>query len=83
MEKGIGILFFPAKRQGIIAGPTDMSSSCMPAVPVRQEVLSSGYQEGYTLTGPSQYETSQVLNNSDIVHFDMVTHMKSTRARHL
>ena len=78
MEKGISIPFFPAKGQGIIAGPPDMSSSCMPAVPVRQEVLSGGYQEGYTLTGPSQYEISQVLNNSDIVHFNTVSQVKST-----
>ncbi|MEI6842400.1 MAG: hypothetical protein WCK53_14120 [Methanomicrobiales archaeon] len=30
------------------------------------------------MTGPSQYESSQVLNNSDIVHFNTVSQVKST-----
>ncbi|MCX6699404.1 MAG: hypothetical protein NTV68_05685 [Methanomicrobiales archaeon] len=45
---------------------------------IGQEVLSGGYQDGSILTGPSQYENSQMLNNSDIVHFDTVSQVKST-----
>ena len=50
----------------------------VPPLGIGQEVLSGGYQDGYILTGPSQYESSQVLNNSDIVHFDIVSRVKST-----
>jgi len=49
-----------------------------PPLGIGQEVLSGGYQDGYILTGPSQYESSQVLNNSDIVHFDTMSQVKST-----
>ena len=37
-----------------------------------------GYQDGYILTGPSQYESSQVLNNSYIVHFDTVSQVQTS-----
>ena len=50
----------------------------VPPPGIGQEVLSGGYQDGYILTGPSQYESSQVLNNSDIVHIDTITQVKST-----
>ena len=50
----------------------------VPPLGIGQEVLSGGYQDGYILTGPSQYESSQVLNNSDIVHFYTVSQVKST-----
>ncbi len=50
----------------------------VPPLGTGQEVLSGGYQDGYILTGPSQYESSQVLNNSDIVHFYTVSQVKST-----
>jgi hypothetical protein len=49
-----------------------------PPLATGQEVLSGGYQDGYILTGPSQYESSQVLNNSDIVHFDTVSQVQSS-----
>ena len=35
-------------------------------------------QDGYILTGPPQYESSQVLNNSDIVRFDTVNQLQTT-----
>jgi hypothetical protein len=35
-------------------------------------------KDGYIFTGPSQYESSQVLNNSDIVHFDTVSQVQSS-----
>ena len=50
----------------------------VPPPGIGQEVLSGGYQDGYILTGPSQYENSQVLNNSDIVHFNTVSKVQST-----
>ena len=43
-----------------------------------QELLSGGYQDGYILTGPSQYESSQKLNNSDIVHFDTASQLQTS-----
>jgi hypothetical protein len=49
-----------------------------PPLAIGQEVLSAGYQDSFILTGPSQYESSQVLNNSDIVHFDTMTQVKSS-----
>ncbi len=45
---------------------------------IGQEVLSGGYQDGYILTGPSQYESSQKLNNSDIVHFETVSQVQTS-----
>jgi hypothetical protein len=48
-----------------------------PPLATGQEILSGGYQDGFILTGPSQYESSQVLNNSDIVHFDTMSQVKS------
>jgi hypothetical protein len=45
---------------------------------IGQEILSGGYQDGFILTGPSQYENSQVLNNSDIVHFDTMSPVQSS-----
>ena len=78
MEKRIVILFFLAKGLCIVAGPPGTSCSRMPAVPVRQEVLSGGDQGGYILIGPSQYESSQKPNNSAIVHFDTVSQVQST-----
>jgi hypothetical protein len=50
----------------------------IPPLAIGQEVLSGGYQDGFILTGPSQYESSQSLNNSDIVHFGTVSQVKST-----
>jgi len=52
----------------------------IPPLAIGQEVLSGGYQDNYILTGPSQYESSQVLNNSDIVHFDMMSRVQSSGA---
>ena len=49
----------------------------VPQLNIGQEVLSCVYQDGYILTGPSQYETSQVLNNSDIVHFETVIQVQT------
>ncbi len=50
----------------------------VPPLDIGHEVLSGGYQDGYILTGPSQYESSQVLNNSDIVHFDTMSQVQSS-----
>ncbi|MEI6841488.1 MAG: hypothetical protein WCK53_09490 [Methanomicrobiales archaeon] len=50
----------------------------VPPLGIGQEVLSGGYQDGFILTGPSQYESSQVLNNSDIVHFDTVSQVQTS-----
>jgi hypothetical protein len=49
-----------------------------PPLAIGQEVLSGGYQDSFILTGPSQYESSQVLNNSDIVHFDTMSQVQSS-----
>jgi hypothetical protein len=50
----------------------------VPPLGIGQEVLNGGYQDGFILTGPSQYESSQVLNNSDIVHFDTMSQVQSS-----
>jgi hypothetical protein len=49
-----------------------------PPLAIGQEVLSGGYQDGFIFTGPSQYENSQVLNNSDIVHFNSMSRVQSS-----
>ena len=41
-------------------------------------MLGGSYQDGYILTGPSRYESSQKLNNSDIVHFDTVSQVQTS-----
>lgn len=50
----------------------------VPPLGVGQEVLSGGWQDNYILTGPSQYKSTQTVNNSDIVHFDTVSQVQST-----
>ena len=45
---------------------------------IGQEVRSGGYQNRYILTGPPQYENPQVLNNSDIVHFDTMSQVQTS-----
>ncbi|MCX6699005.1 MAG: hypothetical protein NTV68_03615 [Methanomicrobiales archaeon] len=40
-----------------------------PPLGIGHEVLSGGYHDGYILAGPSQYESSQVLNNSQYRSF--------------
>ena len=50
----------------------------VPPLGIGQEVLSGGYQDRYILTGPSQYESSQVLNNSDIVHFATASQVQTS-----
>jgi hypothetical protein len=50
----------------------------IPPLAIGQEVLSGGYQDSFILTGTSQYESSQVLNNSDIVHFDTMSQVQSS-----
>jgi len=80
----IDVAFMGSSDQSLV-GSSDMTwvvsngdLSKTPPLGIGQEVLSGGYQNGYILTGPSQYESSQVLNNSDIVHFDTVSQVKST-----
>ncbi len=41
-------------------------------------MLGGSYQDGYILTGPSRYESSQKLNNSDIVYFDTVSQVQTS-----
>ena len=80
----IDVAFMGSSDQSLV-GSSDMTwvvsngdLSKTPPLGIGQEVLSGGYQDGYILTGPSQYESSQVLNNSDIVHFNTVSLVKST-----
>ena len=80
----VGISFMGSSDQSLI-GSSDMTwtvsngdLSKTPPLALGQEVLSAGYQDNYILTGPSQYESSQVLNNSDIVHFDTMTQVQSS-----
>jgi len=80
----VDVAFMGASDQALI-GSSDMTWTVsngdlakVPPLGIGQEVLSGGYQDGFILTGPSQYESSQVLNNSDIVHFDTVSQVQST-----
>jgi len=80
----IDVAFMGSSDQSLV-GSSDMTwvvsngdLSKTPPLGIGQEVLSGGYQDGYILTGPSQYESSQALNNSDIVYFDTVSQVKST-----
>ncbi len=80
----VDVAFMGSSDQSLV-GSSDMTwvvsngdLSKTPPLGIGQEVLSGGYQDGYILTGPSQYESSQVLNNSDIVHFDTMSQVKST-----
>ena len=59
-------------------GLSFFQSPMYPPLAIGQEVLSGGYRDGYILTGPSLYESLQSLNNSDIVHFNTVSQVKST-----
>ncbi len=80
----VDVSFMGSSDQSLV-GSSDMTwvvsngdLSKTPPLGIGQEVLSGGYQDGYILTGPSQYESSQVLNNSDIVRFDTVSQVQST-----
>ena len=80
----VDVAFMGSSDQSLV-GSSDMTwvvsngdLGSVPPLGIGQEVLSGGYQDGYILTSPSQYESSQVLNNSDIVHFDTVSLLKST-----
>ena len=80
----VDVAFMGSSDQSLV-GSSDMTwvvsngdLGSVPPLAIGQEVLSGGYQDGYILTGPSQYESSQVLNNSDIVHFYTVSQVKST-----
>ena len=80
----VGVSFMGVSDQTLV-GSSDMTWTVsngdltkIPPLAIGQEVLSGGYQDNFILTGPSQYESSQVLNNSDIVHFDTMTQVKST-----
>ncbi|MEI6842787.1 MAG: hypothetical protein WCK53_16080, partial [Methanomicrobiales archaeon] len=70
----VDVAFMGSSDQSLV-GSSDMTwvvsngdLGSVPPLGIGQEVLSGGYQDGYILTSPSQYESSQVLNNSDIVH---------------
>jgi len=80
----VSISFMGASDQAL-SGSSDMTwtvsngdLSKTPPLAIGQEVLSAGYRDSFILTGPSQYESSQVLNNSDIVHFDTMTQVQSS-----
>ncbi|MEI6842353.1 MAG: hypothetical protein WCK53_13885 [Methanomicrobiales archaeon] len=80
----VDVAFMGSSDQSLV-GSSDMTWTVsngdlakVPPLGIGQEVLSGGYQDGYILTGPSQYESSQVLNNSDIVRFDTVSQVQST-----
>ena len=80
----IDVAFMGSSDQSLV-GSSDLTwvvsngdLGSVPPLGIGQEVLSGGYQDGYILTGPSQYESSQVLNNSDIVNFDTVSQVQST-----
>ncbi|MEI7433553.1 MAG: hypothetical protein WCJ93_04795 [Methanomicrobiales archaeon] len=80
----VGVSFMGNADQSLV-GSSDISWTVSngdlaktPPLAIGQEVLSGGYQDGYILTGPSQYESSQILNNSDIVHFDTISQAQSS-----
>ncbi|MEI6293842.1 MAG: hypothetical protein WCP36_09165 [Methanomicrobiales archaeon] len=80
----VGVSFVGYSDQSL-TGSSDMTwtvsngdLSKVPPPGTGQEVLSGGYQDSFVLTGPSQYESSQVLNNSDIVHFDTMSQVQSS-----
>jgi len=80
----VDVAFMGSADQSLI-GSSDMTwvvsngdLGSVPPLGIGQEVLSGGYQDGFILTGLSQYESSQVLNNSNIVHFDTVSQVQST-----
>ena len=79
----VDVAFMGASDQALI-GSSDMTWTVsngdlakVPPLAIGQEVLSGGYQDGFILTGPSQYGSSQVLNNSGIVQFDTVSQVQS------
>ena len=80
----VGISFMGSSDQSLV-GSSDMTWTVSngdltktPQLAIGQEVLSGGYHDSFILTGPSQYESSQVLNNSDIVHFDTMSQVQSS-----
>jgi hypothetical protein len=80
----VSVSFMGNADQSLI-GSSDMTWSVsngdlskVPPLAIGQEVLSGGYQDGIILTGPSEFETSQLLNNSDIVHFDTMSQVQSS-----
>jgi hypothetical protein len=80
----VGVSFMGNSDQSLV-GSSDITWTVsngdltkVPPLAIGQEVLSGGYQDGYIFTGPSQYESSQVLNNSDIVHFDTMSQVQSS-----
>ena len=79
-----GVSFMGNSDQSVI-GSSDMTWTVsngdlteVGPLAIGQEVLSGGYQDSFILNGPSQYESSQVLNNSDIVHFDTMSQVQSS-----
>jgi hypothetical protein len=80
----VGVTIMGNSDQSLV-GSSDMTWTASngdltktPPLALGQEVLSGGYQDGYILTGPSQYESSQVLNNSDTIHFDTISQVQSS-----
>ncbi len=80
----VDVSFMGSSDQSLV-GSTDLAWTVsngdlakVPPLGIGQEVLSGGYQDGYILIGLSQYESSQVLNNSDIVHFDTVSQVQTS-----
>ena len=80
----VDIAFMGSSDQSLI-GSSDMTWTVsngdlakVPPLDIGQEVLSGGYRDGYILTGLSQYASSQILNNSDIVHFDTVSQVQTS-----
>lgn len=80
----IGVSFMGNSDQSLV-GSSDMTWTVsngdltkVPPLAIGQEVLSGGYHDSFILTGPSQYESSQVLNNSDIVHAGTMSQVQSS-----
>jgi hypothetical protein len=80
----VGVSFMGNADQSLV-GSSDITWTVsngdlgsVPPLAIGQEVLSGGYQDGYIFTGPSQYDSSQILNNSDIVHFDTMSQVQSS-----
>lgn len=80
----VSVTFIGLSDQSLV-GSSDMTWKVsngdlrsVPPLAIGQEVLSGGYQDSFILTGPSQYESLQVLNNSDIVHFDTMSQVQSS-----
>jgi hypothetical protein len=80
----VGVSFMGNSDQSLV-GSSDVTWTVsngdltkIPPLAIGQEVLSGGYQDGFILTGPSQYESLQELNNSDIVHFGTMSQVQSS-----